>query len=114
MGVALVCSECKTTETSRWYGNGDDKDKPVCAVCYNRQLAASHGKCSKCGTDGRNTSALIRSKLKENAWYCQPCSRQEFHFFAGAGHPTRRGDDVRDVWDGYGPYVAELQRRARN
>eukprot|EP00230_Micromonas_polaris_P011020 CAMPEP_0197121988 /NCGR_PEP_ID=MMETSP1390-20130617/4099_1 /TAXON_ID=38833 /ORGANISM="Micromonas sp., Strain CCMP2099" /LENGTH=168 /DNA_ID=CAMNT_0042563913 /DNA_START=104 /DNA_END=606 /DNA_ORIENTATION=+ len=77
MGVALVCSECKTTETSRWYGKRDDKDKPVCAVCYNRQLAASHGKCSKCGTDGRNTSALIRSKLKENAWYCQPCSRRE-------------------------------------
>eukprot|EP00230_Micromonas_polaris_P002572 CAMPEP_0119208384 /NCGR_PEP_ID=MMETSP1327-20130426/600_1 /TAXON_ID=38833 /ORGANISM="Micromonas pusilla, Strain RCC2306" /LENGTH=86 /DNA_ID=CAMNT_0007204887 /DNA_START=218 /DNA_END=474 /DNA_ORIENTATION=- len=48
-GVALVCSECETTETSRWCTNREDKDKPICDVCYSRQLAASRGKCSGCG-----------------------------------------------------------------
>ena len=37
-GVALVCSECETTETSMWYANRDDKDNPVCVVCYKRQV----------------------------------------------------------------------------
>ena len=37
-GVAPVCSECETTETSRWYANRDDKDIPACGVCYNRQV----------------------------------------------------------------------------
>ena len=36
-GIALVCSDCETTETSRWCTNKDDKDKPVCVVCYKRQ-----------------------------------------------------------------------------
>eukprot|EP00230_Micromonas_polaris_P009316 CAMPEP_0117632066 /NCGR_PEP_ID=MMETSP0802-20121206/4376_1 /TAXON_ID=38833 /ORGANISM="Micromonas sp., Strain CCMP2099" /LENGTH=50 /DNA_ID=CAMNT_0005436469 /DNA_START=8 /DNA_END=157 /DNA_ORIENTATION=+ len=50
MGVALVCSECETTETSTWYANRDDARKPVCNVCSRRQLAASCGKCFECGT----------------------------------------------------------------
>ena len=37
-GFALVCSECETTETSQWYANRDDKDKPACVVCYRRQV----------------------------------------------------------------------------
>ena len=37
-GVALVCSECETTETSMWCTNREDKDKPVCRVCYYRQV----------------------------------------------------------------------------
>ena len=35
-------------------------------------------------------------------------------FFAGAGHRNRRGDDVREVRDGYSLSVVQLQRRARN
>ena len=106
-GVALVCSECETKETSKWYGNMDDAGKPVCVVCYKRQvrhvrrshasifqilyrhiltqyprcvfsqLAASRGKCSGCGKDGANTSRLNRSKLKKGEWYCLPCSKWE-------------------------------------
>ena len=49
--------------------------------CSFSQLAASRGKCSGCGTDGRNTSALLRSKLKNGAWYCGPCSKREVHNF---------------------------------
>jgi hypothetical protein len=37
-GVALVCSECETTETSTWYANRDDAGKLVCQVCYRRQV----------------------------------------------------------------------------
>ena len=35
-------------------------------------------------------------------------------FFAGAGHYRDRGDDVREVRDGYDQCVARLQRKARN
>ena len=37
-GVALVCSECETTETCGWFTNRVDAGKPVCKVCYNRQV----------------------------------------------------------------------------
>ena len=85
----------------------DDAGKPVCVVCYKRQvrhvrrshasifqilyrhiltqyprcvfsqLAASRGKCSGCGKDGANTSHLSMSKLKKDEWYCQPCIMRE-------------------------------------
>ena len=48
-GVALVSSECETTETSRWHANMDDKDKPVCNVCYNRQVC--HARQNRRGDD---------------------------------------------------------------
>jgi len=76
-GVALVCSECETTETSQRYANRDDKGKPVCYVCYMLQLAVSHGKCSGCSNDGGNTSQLRRSKVEKDAWYCMPCIHRE-------------------------------------
>ena len=106
-GVALVCSECETKETSKWYGNMDDAGKPICVVCYKRQvrhvrrshasifqilyrhiltqyprcvfsqLAASRGKCSGCSKDGANTSEMRRSKPKKHTWYCMQCSYKE-------------------------------------
>jgi len=85
-GVALVCSECETTETSQRYANRDDKGKPVCYVCYMLQLAVSHGKCSGCSNDGGNTSQLRRSKVEKDAWYCMPCiHREELDIAAAAG-----------------------------
>lgn len=73
-----MCSECSTTETSQWYANRDDREKPVCIVCYRRQLAASRGKCYGCGKDGGNTSTMRRSKLlKKDTWLCMPCSIRE-------------------------------------
>ena len=130
-GVALVCSECETKETSKWYGNMDDAGKPVCVVCYKRQvrhvrrshasifqilyrhiltqyprcvfsqLAASRGKCSGCGKDGANTSHLSMSKLKKEAWYCQPFSTREvrisglFSLSLSLPKRPRRYDDFR-------------------
>ena len=38
LGVPLICSECDTTETSQWFGNLLDENKPVCHACYNRQV----------------------------------------------------------------------------
>jgi hypothetical protein len=49
--------------------------------CSFSQLAASCGKCFECGTDGANTSQLVRSKLQKGAWYCGPCSKREVHNF---------------------------------
>ena len=37
-GIALVCSECETTDTSMWHANRDDAEKPVCNFCYRRQV----------------------------------------------------------------------------
>ena len=45
--------------------------------CSFSQLAASRGKCSGCSKDGGNTSEMQRSKLNNDEWYCQPCSRRE-------------------------------------
>ena len=49
--------------------------------CSFSQLAASCGKCFECGTDGANTSQLVRSKLQKGAWYCGPCSKREVRNF---------------------------------
>jgi hypothetical protein len=77
LGVPLVCSECETTETSRWLGNKDRPEKPICNVCYFRQLAARRGTCDCCGKEGTHASAMRRSKLKKDAWLCTPCSHRE-------------------------------------
>ena len=76
-GVELVCSECKATETSGWHKNRERPDEPVCAACYARQLAATHGKCCKCGKDGKDTSGMIKSKHKEGEWICGRCAKRE-------------------------------------
>ena len=47
--------------------------------CSFSQLDASKGKCFGCGKDGANTSLLLRSKLKKDAWYCQLCIMREVH-----------------------------------
>ena len=45
--------------------------------CSFSQLAASRGKCSGCSKDGGNTSEMQSSKLNNDEWYCQPCSKRE-------------------------------------
>ena len=47
--------------------------------CSFSQLDASKGKCFGCGKDGANTSLMLRSKLKKDAWYCQLCIMREVH-----------------------------------
>ena len=43
LGVPLICSECDAEETSRWAGGKADPNKPVCKICYERQVRrASH------------------------------------------------------------------------
>ena len=76
-GVELVCSECEATETSRWEENRERPDEPVCGACYERQLAATHGKCCKCGKDGKDTSGMRKSKHKEGEWICNRCAKRE-------------------------------------
>ena len=49
--------------------------------CVFSQLAASCGKSFECGTDGANTSQVVRSKLQKGAWYCGPCSKREVRNF---------------------------------
>jgi hypothetical protein len=76
-GVELVCSECEATETSRWEKNRDRPDEPVCEACYKRQLAATRGKCCKCGKDGKDTSGMRKSKHNEGEWICVRCASRE-------------------------------------
>ena len=76
-GVELVCSECEATETCGWYKNRERPDEPVCMACYLRQLAATRGKCCKCGKDGKDTSGMIKSKHKEGEWICCRCAKRE-------------------------------------
>ena len=79
-GVELVCSECEATETSRWFKNRERPDEPVCMACYNRQLAATRGKCCKCGKDGKDTSGMQKSKHNEGEWICDRCAHRELPF----------------------------------
>jgi hypothetical protein len=101
-GVELVCSECEATETSRWKENRDRPDEPVCAVCYNRQLAATRGKCCKCGKDGKDTSGMRKSKHKEGEWICVRCALRELREppFDGCTCDAcgRGASDVVGVW----------------
>ena len=76
-GVELVCSECEATQTSAWYKNRERPDEPVCAACYNRQRAATRGKCCKCGKDGKDTSGMIKLIHKEGEWICKRCAKRE-------------------------------------
>ena len=47
LGVPLICSECDAEETSRWAGGKADPNKPVCKICYERQVRrASHSLAS--------------------------------------------------------------------
>jgi len=70
----------KPQRQSRWFKNRERPDEPVCMACYNRQLAATRGKCCKCGKDGKDTSGMHKSKHNEGEWICDRCAHRELPF----------------------------------